>query len=68
MWFEIQEVNAVWYFYATGCVIKDIKNQSMPFLYSIIMHDKKTKTLIPVAEFNSFQQFKIQLGFHPMFF
>lgn len=53
MWFEIQEVNAVWYFDATGCVIKDIKNQSMPFLYSIIMHDKKTKTIIPVAEFIS---------------
>jgi hypothetical protein len=53
MWFEIQEVNAVWYFDATGCVIKDLKNQSMPFLYSIIMHDKKTKTLIPVAEFIS---------------
>jgi len=26
MWFEIQEVNAVWYFDATGCVIRDIKN------------------------------------------
>jgi hypothetical protein len=24
MWLDIQEVNAVWYFDATGCVIKDI--------------------------------------------
>jgi hypothetical protein len=50
MWLDIQEVNAVWYFDATGCVLKDIKNQSMPFLYSIVMHDKVTKSLIPVAE------------------
>jgi hypothetical protein len=31
MWFDMQEVNAVWYFDANGCVIKDIKNQIMPF-------------------------------------
>jgi hypothetical protein len=31
MWFDMQEVNAVWYFDATACVIKDIKNQIMPF-------------------------------------
>ena len=53
MWLIIQESNPIWYFDATGSIIKKVRNQIMPFLYSIVMHDKKNKSIIPVAEFIS---------------
>jgi hypothetical protein len=43
----------VWYIDATGSVLKRLKKQSMPFLYSIVSHDPSTKTIIPIAEFVS---------------
>jgi hypothetical protein len=51
MWQYIQERHPIWYFDATGSVMKKIGRQSMPYLYSIVCHDAFTKSIIPVAEF-----------------
>ena len=51
MWQYIQERHPIWYFDATGSVMKKIGTQSMPYLYSIVCHDAFTKSIIPVAEF-----------------
>jgi hypothetical protein len=53
MWLKIQEINPVWYIDATGSVLKNLRNQIMPFLYSIVCHDPMTKSIIPIAEFIS---------------
>ena len=41
----------IWYFDATGSVHKQIKSQPKPFFYSLVFHDQKTKSIIPLAEF-----------------
>jgi hypothetical protein len=51
MWSKIQNNNPVWYFDATGSVLKHVDGQKSPFFYSMVMHDKKTKSIIPVFEF-----------------
>ncbi|CAF1040289.1 unnamed protein product [Brachionus calyciflorus] len=52
-WLKIQRVNPVWYLDATGCVIRDIPNQQKPFLFSLVMHDPQTETIIPFFDFVS---------------
>ena len=39
------------YFDATGSILKDVKRQKKPFLYSLVMHDSETESIIPLAEF-----------------
>jgi hypothetical protein len=41
---------------ATGLILNDVKDQSKILLYSIVMHDKINKCIIPVAEFFSSNQ------------
>ena len=53
MWSSVRKTNPVWYFDSTGNVIKKIENQSEPFLYSIVFHDKQKKLIFPLAEFIS---------------
>jgi hypothetical protein len=53
MWAEIQIENPIWYFDSTGGINLPVKNQKAPFFYSIIMHDVKNKTLIPLGEWVS---------------
>ena len=48
-------MNPIWYFDATGSVIKKVKSQ-MHFLYSIVMHDSNEKQILPLAEFVSCSQ------------
>lgn len=50
MWKHIQKKTPIWFFDSTGCIFKSVNNKD-PQLYSIIMHDKKNKQLIPLFEF-----------------
>lgn len=50
IWEYIQKSNPIWFFDSTGCIFKNI-NQKDPQLYSIIIHDKKKKQLVPLFEF-----------------
>ena len=53
MWSSVRERFPIWYFDSTGGVIKNIENQSPPFLFSIVFHDKDKKLIMPLAEFIS---------------
>ena len=53
MWEKIKKINPVWYFDATGSILKNLPDQNKTFFYSIVCHDTSTKTIIPVAEFAS---------------
>lgn len=50
---KIQKQNLVWHLDATGSIIKNIPGQSLPFLFSTVMHDPSTNTILPVYEFIS---------------
>jgi len=53
MWREIMKFNSIWFFDATGCCHKDIKQQKKPFFYSLAMHDTRSdkKKIITFADF-----------------
>ncbi|CAF0907232.1 unnamed protein product [Brachionus calyciflorus] len=51
MWKKIRNLNPVVHFDATGGIIKDIKGQKKPFLYSMVVHDFESKSIIPIIEF-----------------
>ena len=51
MWQTIRTSNSIWFIDATGSIIKDVVNQKRPYLYSIVMHDKSRKTIVPYAQF-----------------
>ena len=53
MWSSVRERFPVWYFDSSGGVIKKVENQSAPFLFSIVFHDKDKKLIMPLAEFIS---------------
>lgn len=41
----------VWFFDATGSILKKIKNQNKAFHYSLVFHDRDFKCILPAAEF-----------------
>ena len=47
----IQITNPVWYFDASGSFVTKVKNQTMPLLYSVVIHDKQKKNILPIFEF-----------------
>ena len=51
IWQVIQLNNQLWNFDATGSIIKNVRNQKAPNLYSLVVHDIIEKKVIPVAEF-----------------
>jgi hypothetical protein len=51
MWSQIRISNPIWYFDSTGSIIKPIKKQNKPLLFSIISYDKENHKYVPVAEF-----------------
>jgi hypothetical protein len=51
MWKLIRKVHPIWYFDATGGVIRETVDQRQPFLYSLVAHDTKKNKMIPIAEF-----------------
>ena len=51
MWKMAKEKNPIWYFDATGSINKDVISQKKPFFYSLVFHDKKNTSIIPLAEF-----------------
>jgi hypothetical protein len=53
MWSVVREKHPIWYFDSTGNVIQKIENQSAPFLFSIVFHDKDKELIFPLAEFIS---------------
>ncbi len=53
MWLKILEFNPIWFFDATGSVLKNIDNQNRPLLYSIVCHDPLNQQIIPVFEFHT---------------
>ena len=62
MWLEIQECNMFWYIDATGGVTEKIAHQKQPLYYSIVMHDKKKKQLVPIAEFVTTSQTQLSIS------
>jgi hypothetical protein len=61
MWLEIQESNFFWYIDATGGVTEKIPHQKHPLFYSIVMHDKTKKQLVPIAEFVTTSQTQLSI-------
>jgi hypothetical protein len=53
IWNFVQQSWPIWYIDATGGVLKRVKGQNKVLLYSVVMHDKVHKKIIPVAEFFS---------------
>ena len=53
MWISVQNTYPFWHFDATGTIIKPVKNQSEPFLFSIVFHDQAKSFIFPLAEFIS---------------
>lgn len=52
IWKIIEQNNSIWFFDASGNIVKTHKNVSQnPFLYSIVAHDSNLKQNIPIAEF-----------------
>ena len=51
MWEIIQQENPIWFFDATGSMLKDKPSNKEILLYSIICYDQTKHNLIPVAEF-----------------
>ncbi|CAF0867508.1 unnamed protein product [Brachionus calyciflorus] len=51
IWKKIYQYNPVLYFDATGSIVRDIKGQKKPFLYSMVAHDTNSKQIIPIVEF-----------------
>lgn len=51
MWLEIQKVNPIWYFDATGSIFKNVRSQKQTLLYSLVTHDTMNKSILPIAEF-----------------
>ena len=51
MWNFVKKKNAIFYFDATGGILKNIPGQKRPYLYSLVCHDKGKKLIIPVADF-----------------
>ncbi|CAF1034897.1 unnamed protein product, partial [Brachionus calyciflorus] len=53
IWTIIQKETPIWFFDATGCILKDIPCQSKSILFSIVCHDTFKKVIIPFADFFS---------------
>jgi hypothetical protein len=51
IWEKIEKENSIWFFDATGNVIRSVNRQKKPFLYSLTMHDVEHKSIVPFAEF-----------------
>ena len=51
IWSEIKSAIPIWFFDATGNVIKERKIDNLICLYSFVMHDADRKIILPVAEF-----------------
>jgi hypothetical protein len=54
MWLKIQEANSVWYFDATGSILKstpELKNQKQVLLYTVAMRDPLSNTSISIYDF-----------------
>jgi hypothetical protein len=51
MWSVIKILDPIWYFDSTGSIIKQVKKQNKPLLFSIVSYDKKNQKYVPVAEF-----------------
>jgi hypothetical protein len=67
MWSFIQNSNPIWYFDATGSIHKSINGQKMPFLYSMVVHDKINKSIVPVFEFITTSQTITSISKYLMF-
>jgi len=55
MWKIVQKQNPLWYFDATGRIIsnRNISDQKVPYLYSIVVHDTEKAKNFAIAEFIS---------------
>ncbi|CAF0992528.1 unnamed protein product [Brachionus calyciflorus] len=51
MWSIVQKNFPIWFFDATGCILKDIPGESKTILFSIVCHDVSKKTIVPLADF-----------------
>ncbi|CAF0770039.1 unnamed protein product [Brachionus calyciflorus] len=47
----VQKNFPIWFFDATGCILKDIPGESKTILFSIVCHDVSRKIIIPLADF-----------------
>ena len=59
IWQVIQLNNQLWNFDATGSIIKNVRNQKAPYLYSLVVHDiiEKSHTCSRVYYYKPYHQF-----------
>lgn len=53
MWKIIFTRYPIWFFDATGSIIKNVSGQKLPFFYSIVCYDPQTHSIIPLSEFTT---------------
>jgi hypothetical protein len=51
IWQFVQNKWPIWYFDATGGILKKVNKQKNVLLYSLVMHDKVNKKICPLADF-----------------
>ena len=51
LWQIIKEENPIWFFDATGSIVKSIKEQKKTMLYSIAVHDVKNAKIFSIFDF-----------------
>jgi hypothetical protein len=67
MWKVLLKILPIWFFDATGSIIKNIPNQKTSYLYSIVMHDFIKNKIIPFSEFVSTEHSTISIS-HKLFY
>ena len=55
MWTQIKNRNPIWYFDASGSIMKDVENKRV-FIYSLVCYDEENANVIPVSEFLTNEQ------------
>ena len=64
IWSQIQQHQFIWNFDASGSIIEDVKDQKKPHVYSMVCHDEKNNSIIPMFEFVTTDHTFINISAH----
>ena len=64
IWSQIQQHQFIWNFDASGSIIEDVKDQKKPYVYSMVCHDEKNNSIIPMFEFVTTDHTFINISAH----
>ena len=62
IWRILEQSEPIWFFGATGSILRKYPRQQMPFLYSIIVYDRQKKLYISIADFFTTSQTKCTIS------